>query len=174
MKTFKQSTLLLMSFLLFTITSCKKTDVAPAAKNAVSTANAQAASSVYHNTQKVNDESYNWNPCTQEWVHFTGYALVNTDVVINGNNVSADLHFNEQGEKGVGLSSGIQYQGVGGQNISFSGSFTNGFYNYTSVGRITMVAPGGNNLVQSLKQHVTVNANGELTVFRDDYSLSCQ
>jgi hypothetical protein len=166
---------LLTGLLLLAATSCKKTNVIPATENRLSTADAQNAAIVVHNTQRINDESYNWNPCTEELIHFTGEALATSNFIINGNKISGEIHYNPQGEKGEGLSSGIRYQGVGSTNESFSGSLTNGSYAYNATVRITFVAPGkGNNFVWTAVYHNTFNANGDFIVERSDFSLECQ
>jgi hypothetical protein len=184
MRIYKQSNLLFLGLFLFAAVSCKKAELAPAseerlvstaAANALSGTAAQNAATTFHSTVQINDESENWSPCTGEWIHFTGEALLNVHFTFNNNKIHGEYHYNPQGEKGVGLSSGLQYQGVGVINRTFSISQINGVYTYNQRIRIALVAPGsGNNLVWSADLHVTINANGELTAFRDNETLECQ
>src|SRR4051812_27556208 len=111
MKTLKLSKLL-PALLLIAATSCKKTELTPNQKS-LSSSGSDNAASVIHSSQKIDDESYNWDPCTNELIHFTGYAQVVFDYTTNGNKLHGVFHYNPKGEKGEGLSSGIHYQGVG-------------------------------------------------------------
>jgi hypothetical protein len=180
-KNLNQSIIILASILTLAFASCKKDEVAQSnnenSSHALSTASANApeAASVYHATYQINDESYNWNPCTNEWVHFTGDAQIVFDYVINNNMVSGVYHYNPQGEKGEGLSSGIIYQGTGSFTQSFSASLINGSSTYNEAIKIPLIAPGrGNNLVWTIIFHVIINSNGELEVQKLNDSLTCQ
>jgi len=136
-----------------------------------------SAAYVYRSTESVNDESYNWNPCTGEWIHFTGEALITTRYVINGNNINGEYHYNPQGEKGEGLNSGTQYQGTGSINEIFKGSFTNGLYVYTHQSRFNLVSPGkASNFVYTYNfdLHLTINANGSISVEKSGGLFACQ
>ena len=155
--------------------SCKKDSFTTEQQTRSIAATPNSAAYVYQSTERINDESYNWNPCTQEYIHFTGEALITTHYVINGNNISGEYHYNAQGEKGEGLNSGIQYQGVGSTNQQFTDSFTNGLYVVTYKSRITMVAPGKeNNFVYGFDLHITINASGSISVYREGGLFICQ
>jgi hypothetical protein len=173
METFKFSKVMLGASLLICAASCKKAEVTPS--NNLSSSATQNAAVVIHSSQKVDDASDNWDPCTNEWIHFTGYAQITTSFTINDNRVTGVFHYNAEGEKGVGLSSGTQYRGVGGYTSSFSGSLVNGSYTQSFTSRITMVALGkGNNFVQGAIQKFTINAKGEITVAKAEFTITCQ
>jgi hypothetical protein len=175
MKTLNLSKLLLPALLLVAATSCKKIELAPSSQTSQSTSTSQSAAALFHVSLKVDDESYNWDDCTNEWIHFTGYAQRVFDFTITGNKINGHSHYNPEGEKGEGLSSGIQYQGVGASNNSFSGSLINGSYTSSFTELISMVAPGrGNNLVWNFTSHITFNANGDVTVVRDNFKILCR
>ncbi len=82
MKTFKQSTLPLVGLLLLAVTSCKKTDVAPATENKLSAANAENASSSvaqvfkYHDTINLADPKWReYNACVHISWSFKRFQL---------------------------------------------------------------------------------------------------
>lgn len=157
--------------------ACKKESLTFGAQKESQNTTQNAAAYVYQSIEKVNDESYNWNPCGEEYVHFTGEALITTHYVINGNKINGEYHYNPQGEKGEGLNSGTVYQGVGSINETFSGSFTNGMYVYTYKSRLALVTPGqANNFVYSygFDLHITINANGTITVEKSNGIFACQ
>lgn len=79
---------------------------------------------------------------------------------------------NPQGISGTGFTTGAKYQGTGITRDNFGGrvgseeTFVNNF-------RIIGQGPGNNFLVHE-NLHITVNANGTLTVFRDNFSVECK
>jgi len=79
---------------------------------------------------------------------------------------------NPQGVSGFGLTTAAKYQGTGitrdifGGRVGFEETFVNNF-------RIIGQGPGNNFLVHE-NLHITVNANGTLTVFRDNFSVECK
>jgi hypothetical protein len=79
---------------------------------------------------------------------------------------------NPQGITGLGSVTGNKYQGTGGTQQTVTGTigteltFVNNF-------RIIGQGPGNNFLVQEVA-HVTVNANGTVTVNFDNFSADCR
>ena len=82
------------------------------------------------------------------------------------------FHFQPQGVSGTGLTTGDKYQGTGvtqGQfngKVGFESTFVNNF-------RIIGHGPGNNFLVHE-NFHITVNANGTVTAFVDNFSIECK
>lgn len=83
------------------------------------------------------------------------------------------IHNQPQGISGVGLTSGDSYQGTGVtretfhvSGIQFSDTFVNNF-------RIIGQGSGNNFLVHN-NFHITINANGDLTAFMDNFSVECR
>jgi hypothetical protein len=78
---------------------------------------------------------------------------------------------NPQGVSGTGLTTGAKYQATGVTRDTFGGrvgsveTFVNNF-------RIIGAGPGNNFMVHE-NLHVTVNANGTLTAFVDNFSATC-
>ena len=79
---------------------------------------------------------------------------------------------NPQGISGTGFTTGVKYQGTGitrdnfGGRVGFEETFVNNF-------RIIGQGSSNNYLVHE-NLHVTINANGTLTVFRDNFSVECK
>lgn len=79
---------------------------------------------------------------------------------------------NPQGVTGTGLTTGDKYQGTGitrdnfGGRVGFEETFVNNF-------RIIGEGPGNNFLVHD-NFHITVNANGTVTSFHDNFSVECK
>jgi len=82
------------------------------------------------------------------------------------------FHFQPQGISGTGLTTGDKYQATGetqgtdnGQ-VGFESTFVNNF-------KIIGQGPGNNFLVHE-NFHYTVNANGTVTAFVDNFSVECR
>jgi len=82
------------------------------------------------------------------------------------------FHFQPQGISGTGLTTGDKYQATGetqgtdNGKIGFESTFVNNF-------KIIGQGPGNNFLVHE-NFHFTVNANGEVTAFVDNFSIECR
>ena len=80
--------------------------------------------------------------------------------------------FNPQDVTGTGLTTGDKYQGTGETQFDFNG--TVGFTN-TYVNNFNMIGQGpGNNFKVHENAHITVNADGTITAFVDNFSFTCQ
>jgi hypothetical protein len=94
---------------------------------------------------------------------------------VNGNNVSGKTHFQPQGGSLVGAVTGDTYRATGVTQDRFEGSLQNGQFNATFVNNFRMIGPGpGNNLLVHENFHVTINANGDVTVTHDNFSVDCK
>lgn len=118
-------------------------------------------------------------PCANggagETVDFTGDLHLLASFTINGNNVSGKSHFQPQGIKGIGQITGDRYNAVGVTQESFKGSLQNDQFTQTFVNNFRLIGPGpGNNLQIHENAHVTINANGEVTVVIDNFSVECK
>ncbi|MBW7882597.1 MAG: hypothetical protein H3C34_08160 [Caldilineaceae bacterium] len=109
-----------------------------------------------------------------EFVQLTGNLHVVTHFTASASGgFQATSHYQPQGISGYGFSSGVKYQGTGvtRDNFKISGlpfqqTFVNNF-------RIIGQGPGNNFLVHE-NFHLTVNANGELTAFVDNFRVECK
>jgi hypothetical protein len=94
---------------------------------------------------------------------------------INTNNVSGFFHFQPQGISGTGETSSEKYQATGVTQQSFKTSLENGQANLTYVNNFRIIGQGpGNNFLVHETMHVTINANGAITVFHDNFSVECK
>lgn len=171
----KTYTLLICSTLFLILSSCRK-EVSRANENALSPATENAAI-VIHSHAIVNDDSYNYNPCTDEWIQFTGEGQLILDYRINNNEVTGTYHFNIiHKETGIGETTGTVYHAVAGIiNAPFSASFVNGSFTGNYVYNVLMQTQGNtDNFEYSVNFKVTVNANGDLIVEKFSETLKCK
>jgi hypothetical protein len=90
----------------------------------------------------------------------------------NNGGFHSKFHFQPQGISGTGLTTGDKYQGTGvtqgtsNGKVGFESTFVNNF-------KIIGQGPGNNFLVHQ-NFHITVNANGEVTAFVDNFSVECK
>jgi hypothetical protein len=80
---------------------------------------------------------------------------------------------NPQGVSGVGLTTGNKYQGTGITLFDAQGT-AGGTSVFTFVNNFRIIGSGpGNNLLVHENFHVTVNPDGTVTSFHDDFSITC-
>jgi hypothetical protein len=85
-----------------------------------------------------------------------------------------DMHENPQGVSGVGLTSGVKYQGAGGTRFDANGTAGSRFV-ITVVNNLRIIGQGpGNNFMVHDNLHVTVNPDGTVTSSHDNVSTTCQ
>jgi hypothetical protein len=114
------------------------------------------------------------NPCTGEDVDLTYEGEINIRGVINNNRVNINLHANIHLD-GVGQTSGDTYVGHISQKETLNGSLNNGQFVGSVVANANLnTSGGGNNVKETITFHVTVNANGDVTVVRAADSQVCQ
>jgi hypothetical protein len=118
-------------------------------------------------------------PCANggagEVIDVSGPLHTLTTFTINGNNVSGKFHFQPQGISGTGQTTGLKYQATGVTQQSFKGSLQNGQFTATFVYNFRMIGQGpGNNFLVHENFHITVNANGTLTVLHDNFTVDCK
>jgi hypothetical protein len=96
-------------------------------------------------------------------------------LTINGNNASGYFHFQPQGISGTGETTGARYNATGVTQQSFKSSLQNGQSNLTFVNNFRMIGQGpGNNYLVHETMHITINADGTVTVSHDNFSIDCQ
>src|SRR6266851_7299059 len=107
-----------------------------------------------------------------EVVDLSGPLHVLISFTINGNNVSGYFHFQPQGISGTGETTGAKYDGTGVTEQSFKSSLQNGKANLTYVNNFRIIGQGaGNHYLVHETMHITINADGTLTVFHDNFSI---
>jgi hypothetical protein len=111
-----------------------------------------------------------------ELVDLSGPLHTLITFTLNGNNVSGTAHFQPQGLSGTGETTGDKYQATGvTKDTSFKVSFQNGQAQQTFVNNFRIIGQGpGNNFLVHEQAHVTINANGIVTVLHDNSSVVCK
>jgi hypothetical protein len=110
-----------------------------------------------------------------EVVDLSGPLHTLISFTINGTNVSGVFHFQPQGISGTGETTGEKYQATGITEESFKSSLQNGQANFTFVNNFRIIGQGpGNNFLVHETMHLTINADGTVTVFHDNFSIDCK
>jgi hypothetical protein len=110
-----------------------------------------------------------------EVVDLSGTLHTLVSATINGNNVSGYMHFQPQGVSGTGETTGDKYQATGVTQESFKTSLQNGQANLTFVNNFDIIGQGpGNNFLVHEDMHVTINADGTVTVTHDNFRSDCK
>lgn len=88
----------------------------------------------------------------------------------------AKTHYQPQGLSGVGLVTGDTYQGTGVTQDQFYVDGSDGApFEYTFVNNFRMIGQGpGNNYSVHQNVHITVDANGNLRAWVDNFSATCK
>ena len=135
----------------------------------------QAAAVASHGSFKEPFSAVVINPCVPEEVVLTGSLHTSFSTVFDA---AGGVHFKisttPQGVSGTGAVTGAKYQASGSENTSsmlLSGgtiteTFTNTF-NLTAQGNVP-------NFKLKITQHLTINANGEVSAVVDHTETSCQ
>jgi hypothetical protein len=115
-------------------------------------------------------------PCANggagETILLDGYLHSIFNVLVDGNGgFHLKIHDQPQGLSGTGQTTGDKYQGVGvtqtKQNVTAGQT-------YTFINNFSMIGQGpGNNYQVHQNYHLTINANGDLTVVHDNLSITC-
>jgi len=110
-----------------------------------------------------------------EVVTLTGNLHVLMSVTVNANNVSFDSHVQAQGISGTGSVTGDKYQATGITRFNFNADVIGFPFNSTFVNNFRIIGQGtGNNFVVHQTFHITVNADGTVTAFVDNFSVDCK
>jgi hypothetical protein len=118
-------------------------------------------------------------PCANgglgETATLSGPLHILTTFTIGNNSISGKNHFQPQGISGTGDVTGTKYQATGITEDEFKGSLVNGQYQTTAVNNFRIIGQGTDNnfLVHSVF-HYTINANGALTSYVDNFSIECK
>ncbi len=118
-----------------------------------------------------------FNPCANngagEDIEFSGDLHVRWSITVDSDGgFHGSVTENYQGVGGVGLTTGAKYRSTAAVTETMNGKVGE---NYTLVVGIRYIGQGsGNNFVTTIKQHYTVNANGEITSYIDESSIECR
>ncbi len=172
---------ILLAFATVTLVGCEQppTAVAPVKAPGILSAAVTANSAVTSTSSiSVPIDLLVFVPCANggagEVIDVSGpLHIVSSFTISASGNVTDHIQFQPQGVSGTGLSTGAKYQATGlteetanFRGLPFSSTFVNNFY---------MIGQGpGNNFKVHQTVHITVDANGVLTAFVDNFSVTCK
>jgi hypothetical protein len=112
--------------------------------------------------------------CNGDVIHISGTLLtIFTETATPSGGFIVSLHFQPQGIMGVDLTTGTNYVATGLTRdivvVSPAGGFTETFVNQFHIQATT----GAESFIVSEVFHITVNANGDVTAFVDNFSSTC-
>jgi len=175
------ASIIVLSVLSVYFIACKKEmNTASANQNSVSAKSHDETKAVATTTNlKIPIQQTTFIPCANgglgENVNLNGPLHILIHLTINGNNFSSKTHYQPQGLSGYGEITGKKYQATGGTQEHISGSFVNGQYTGTYVNNFRIIGQGaGNNLLVHENVHITLNANGTVTAYTDNFSVECK
>lgn len=119
-----------------------------------------------------------WVPCANngsgELVTLTGSLHAQFHLTLTpGGGFVFKSHANPQGVSGTGAFTGTKYEGTGVTQSQFGASGLP--FHATFVNNFRLIGQGrGGNLTVHQNFHITVNANGELTAFVDNFRYECK
>jgi hypothetical protein len=112
--------------------------------------------------------------CNGDVIHISGTLLqIFTETTTPSGGFIVSSHFQPQGIMGVDLTTGTRYVATGLtrdiQVVSPAGGFTETFVNRFHI----QATKGAESFIVSEVFHITVNANGDVTAFVDNFSSTC-
>jgi hypothetical protein len=146
----------------------------------VSAGTARASATTTMSNVSINFDGFTvFVPCAAggagEWVVFNGdlhVLLEETDNAAGG--IQVKSHFQPQGLTGTGLTTGAKYQATGVTQDEFNVGPGGLPYTETFVNNFRMIGQGpGNNYMVHETFHITINANGTVTAYVDNFSITC-
>lgn len=112
------------------------------------------------------------NPCTGNVIDITGHEVFDTHLVMNNNRANMTGHYDGHYD-GVDKN-GNTYIGHASLSTHQNAPLDNGAFSYKYVYEIHFVGKGSApNFMIMETAHITVNANGQTTVNRSDYTTRC-
>jgi hypothetical protein len=138
---------------------------------------ASAQATTFTNNIQTSIDIVAFVPCAAggegEYVFFSGTLLgVSVTTIDDTGSFHTVLHFQPQGISGDGLTTGTDYQWTGATQATFNGLVG---YENTFINNYRLIGEGPtNNLLIHQTLHATVQPDGEVTIFVDDYSVECK
>jgi hypothetical protein len=94
------------------------------------------------------------------------------NVSFDSDGMRVDVHDNPQGVSGRGLTTGEKYQATGVTRFKLSSA---GSIDITYVDNFRIIGQGpGNNFSFHDNLHLSINANGDVTAFHDNFRADCK
>lgn len=102
--------------------------------------------------------------CGDDLLHTAGNLRILLSFTMNDHHVSGNVHFQPQGAKLVGLTTGAEYIGTGMSHQAFTESLDGGAATLTSVDNFRIIGKGqAPSFLAQAVVHTTINANGNVT-----------
>src|SRR5215213_5580659 len=142
----------------------------------LSVGTARAAASVVTRNVDMDINLATFVPCAAggegEVVFLSGTEhAVFVTVVDSSGTFHTQAHFQPQGISGEGLTTGDSYQWTGATQASFNGQVG---YENTFINNYRIIGPGpGINLMIQQTFHATIQADGTVSAYVDDYTVTC-
>jgi len=117
-------------------------------------------------------------PCANggsgEIVLVEGILHIQNHITLNGNRASVKTHIQPQGAVGVGQTTGDLYSAVGVTQEQDSIPLLNGAAETTFVNNFRLIGQNADNNLQVHETiHFTIDANGNVTTFIDNFKVDC-
>ena len=101
--------------------------------------------------------------CGEDLLHTAGNLHILISFTMNDNHVSGNVHFQPQGAKLVGLTTGAEYVGTGMSHHTFAEQLDGGATTFTSVDNFRIIGKGqAPSFLAQAVVHTTINANGDV------------
>jgi hypothetical protein len=111
-----------------------------------------------------------FDPCTNENVDFSGSAMA----VLETTQDHTIFHSVDIDVTGIGETSGTSYHEIFSVLIAEQGTDETGPYAETDPVHFAVITPGGgNDLVSAAIFHITITANGDVSVFLNRFTATC-
>ncbi len=167
-----------IAMLVFLFNSCKK-EMHTASTSSQSKFSKANKATTYSSNEKQPLDAILFIPCanggTGENVHLTGTIHILIHTTLNGNNFTTKYHFQPQGIKGIGETTGNKYVGSGVTQEEIKGSLNNGKYIDTYINNFKLIGKGtAENYRVHDNMHVTINSNAETTASVDNFVSDCE
>ncbi|MBS1532419.1 MAG: hypothetical protein JSU01_19105 [Bacteroidetes bacterium] len=163
--------------------SCQKSSVTPVHEHGPisshalqNTANAAFTTNQQADIDLAGGGLFEFNLCNGDILRVvSGAEHIDLHEAFNQNNVSIGQHANIQSLKLVSVITGAEYRGSGTSNFSENFSRTTSKMVLTETESVITTTPGGkNNSVVKFDLHETIDSNGNLTSFVDNFRAGCQ
>jgi len=170
--------IVLIIFSMLLLISCRKSPAEMLTQQNGETASlTKVATEVGGGTETVPYERTVFVPCANngagEDVQLTG-SVINVDkFMYNKNGFTLTYHTHTKGVKGIGLSTGEEYNATGGMQNTITGAFENRRFSGTTIEQLRIVGQHTNFIVR-YHFHVTVTADGTYTSSISDDTAECK
>jgi len=113
--------------------------------------------------------------CGEDLLHTGGQLHILFSFTMNDNHISGSVHFQPQGAKLIGLTSGAEYVGTGMSHQTFTEALDGGVATFTSVDNFRIIGKGqAPSFFAQAVVHATINANGDVTAEVELASERCR